>query len=306
MDQGNPALSFRQRCCPICGKPSSRVWMPAKVDFDALDGFAFASRKLPEYMRFALGLCEACDLVFAESVPDESWYQSSYREADFDAESESQYAAQTYGKELRRILPRLARRGAALDIGAGDGAFVAQLVNAGFAQATGIEPSVKPVSRAAPDIKPLLRNDFFRAEDFAADSFDLVTCFQTIEHLDDPLAFCKAAHRILRPGGALLMVSHNFRAPLARVLGERSPIYDIEHLQLFSPQSLHRLCEAAGLRDVEVKPLANTYPLRYWFRLAPLPGAVKTPLLKSLAQSRMGRWTLSARVGNSVAVGFKR
>jgi SAM-dependent methyltransferase len=306
MSQNTSAPQFRQRCCPICGKASSRTWLPSKVDFDALDRFAFASRKAPEYMRFALGLCEACDLVFAESVPQAQWYQDSYREADFDAENESHYAARTYGKAMRRILPQLAGRSAALDIGAGDGAFVAQLVQAGFEQVIGIEPSVAPVSRAAPDIKPLLRNDFFRAEDFAAASFDLVTCFQTIEHLEDPLAFCKSAARILRPGGALLMVSHNFRAPLARLLGERSPIYDIEHLQLFSPRSVKRLYEAAGLHDVDVKPLSNTYPLRYWFRLAPLPGALKTPISKMLVRSSLGRLPLSARVGNSVTVGFKR
>lgn len=256
-------------------------------------------------MRFALGLCERCDLVFAESVPTSDWFQASYRDADFDAESESRYAARTYGRELRRILPRLAKRHAAMDIGAGDGAFVAQLVDTGFEHVIGIEPSVKPVSRASPKVRPLLRNDFFRAEDFAADSFDLITCFQTIEHLEDPLAFCKSAFGLLRPGGALLLVSHNFRAPLARVLGERSPIYDIEHLQLFSPRSLTCLYEAAGFKHIEVKSMSNTYPLTYWLRLMPIPVALKKRICKSLEKSALGRLTLSARVGNLVTVGLK-
>ncbi len=32
-----------------------------------------------------------------------------------------------------------------------------------------------------------------------------------------------------------MMVSHNYRHPLMRLLGARSPIIDIEHLQVFSP-----------------------------------------------------------------------
>ena len=51
----------------------------------------------------------------------------------------------------------------------------------------------------------------FDADDFPPGSLSLVTCFQTIEHLGDPLKFCKDVARLLRPGGALLLVGHNRR-----------------------------------------------------------------------------------------------
>ena len=299
------AISLRARTCAICGAASGHRWMEPQVNLAALDGFAFASRKLPEYMHFALALCDSCDLVFADLVPQSDWFQACYRDADFDAVSESRYAAQTYALELKRILPRLKGRQAALDIGAGDGAFLAELTKAGFDQVAGLEPSLEPVSRAAPEVKHLLRNDFFRPEDFAPGSFDLITCFQTLEHLEDPLALCQAAGALLRPGGILLTVTHNFRAPLARVLGQRSPIYDIEHLQLFSPPSLTRLYEQAGFMEIDVRPLRNAYPLAYWLKLMPLPKTVKSVLLASLPAS-IGQLIIPVKAGNIVATGVKR
>ena len=73
---------------------------------------------------------------------------------------------------------------------------------------------------------------------------------------------------MLKPGGALFLIGHNRRAFSAKVLGRKSPIFDIEHLQLFSPVSVRHLLERAGFSRVEVRPVFNRYPLRY---RAPLP-----------------------------------
>jgi len=86
------------------------------------------------------------------------------------------------------------------------------------------------------------------------------------------------------------------------VLGRRSPIMDIEHLQLFCPQSLTRILHQAGYEGVEVRPVTNAYPLEYWVRLLPLPRPVKT-----LVQGVVGPWrTIMVRVsvGNLMGVGW--
>src|SRR5450830_782332 len=259
-----------ERGCAICGVKAHQSWMKAEVDFAALDGFAFASRKLPEYMHFDLALCPECDLVFANAVPDTAWFQSSYRDAQFDAENESKYAAQTYANEIKKLLPILSHRQSALDIGAGDGAFVASLLDAGFANVIGVEPSVEPVKRAAPKVKHFLKYD------------------------------------LLRPGGMFVTVVHDFRAPLARFLGKKSPIYDIEHLQLFSPKSMTSLYQKVGFSDVSVQSLRNAYPLSYWLRLMPLPKIIKYRLLSTITSSSFGNRLISAKVGNLLVVGIKR
>lgn len=302
---GQEELGFRERCCSICGEPAGHIWMPAKVDFSSLDGFAFASRKLPEYMHFDLALCKSCDLVFAHHVPDGEWFQQSYTNADFDATDESSYAALTYGRELNKRLSRIASKGKALDIGAGDGAFVSQLLQAGFKDVVGVEPSKEPVKRAPDNLRQLLINDFFRAENFEPESFDLITCFQTLEHVEEPNQLFQSAYTLLKPGGALMTVAHNFRAPLARLMGAKSPIYDIEHLQLFSPRSLEKAYARNRYTQIEVSSFANAYPITYWLKLFPLPQGMKRKLLQSLATRPLGKTILSARVGNMLGFGVK-
>ena len=93
----------------------------------------------------------------------------------------------------------------------------------------------------------LIVHDVFDAARAAGGGpYDLITCCMTIEHVPDPAQLCRDAHELLAPGGALMLVCHDRRAPLNRALGMRSPIIDIEHLQLFSRASARALLERTG------------------------------------------------------------
>jgi SAM-dependent methyltransferase len=307
-EQMSPAgFRFRlvARACPGCGANDSQTFADANIDPEALGAFAFASRKLPEYMHHALVVCRRCDLLYANPAPDRTSLDAAYRDAAFDASNESRYAALTYASYLPRILAKLPDRDGALDIGTGDGAFLEQLQQYGFTNVVGIEPSAAPICAAKPNVRSLIRNTPFRSADFSPESLRLITCFQTIEHVYDPLALCEDAVRLLRPGGALFIVCHDRRALLARAMGMKSPIFDVEHLQLFSVKSVRALLIRAGFSQVAVEPVVNRYPLDYWARLSPIPGALKPRALAFLRVSGLGRVTLAAPVGNLAAVAYK-
>lgn len=58
------------RPCPICGSADeSHVYSDAHFDLARLDEFAFASRKIPEYMHYRLITCPVCDLLYASPAP---------------------------------------------------------------------------------------------------------------------------------------------------------------------------------------------------------------------------------------------
>jgi len=293
------------RACPGCGANDGRPFADANIDPEALGAFAFASRKLPEYMHHALVVCRRCDLLYANPAPARRALEAAYHDAAFDASEEARYAALTYASYLPRIVAQLPDRDGALDIGTGDGAFLEQLQKHGFTNVVGVEPSAAPVAAAKAELRPLIRQTPFRSADFSPDSLRLVTCFQTIEHVYDPLALCQDSRRLLRPGGALFIVCHNRRALLARAMGMKSPIFDVEHLQLFSVESVRGLLLRAGFSRVELHTVVNRYPIDYWARLSPIPGSLKPRALELLRSSGLGRFTLAAPVGNLAAIAYK-
>jgi SAM-dependent methyltransferase len=300
------ALSLRPRPCPICGERGpSQLFAKANVSPEALDRFAFASRKVPEYMHWQLWTCRQCDLLYADPAPSPEELAGLYREASFDSRAEALHATRTYGRLLPRIAARLPDRSGAADIGTGDGAFLAELLSRGFQDVEGIEPSTAPIEAADPSVRPLIRQGVFQGDSFPPESKSLITCFQTIEHLPDPLAFCRHAWLTLRPGGAIFLIGHNHRAFSARILGRKSPIFDIEHLQLFSPASLRCLLRTAGFQNIETFSLVNRYPLSYWVRLFPFPSRVKQRTLAVLKRVPIGRWVIPLPAGNLAAIAFK-
>ena len=57
---------------------------------------------------------------------------------------------------------------------------------------------------------------------------------------------------------------------------------------------------------VTVKAFVNTYSLRYWTRLAPLPRGIKSAVSGLLASTGLDNVKLGVNVGNLVTAGFKR
>ena len=192
-------------------------------------------------------------------------------------------------------LGELPDRSAALEIGTGNGALLAHLRALGFAEVLGIEPSRAAADSAEPDVRPMIRVESFDAERLPESKFALIIANQTLEHVENPYGLLEAARRLLRPGGALMAVSHNYRHPLMRLLGARSPIIDIGHLQVFSPRSLEFALKRARFGAVEIRPFANRYPLHYWVRLMPIPRAIKRPLHGWLRRASAGEGRRSRR-----------
>jgi SAM-dependent methyltransferase len=122
------------------------------------------------------------------------------------------HLAEVERRHLPVLLQRLRRRldlpeGArVLEIGAAQGTYLTALERLGF-EAKGIEPWAPAIENSRelaketgiqPDIVHGQGEDLSAFED---SSFDLVLAISVMEHVDDPLAVCREAHRVLKPGG---------------------------------------------------------------------------------------------------------
>ena len=255
-------------------------------------------------MHWRLVACPECDTLYADPAPPEAVLAGAYSAAAYDSGDAARHAAATYARLLPHLLSGTPVGGGALDVGAGDGAFLRELEGAGLRDLAGVEPSDAALAVAPAGLRELIRPGMFRPDDFEPGRFRLVTAFQTLEHVADPLELCRGALGLLRDGGALAVVCHDRRAPLNRLLGPRSPIFDLEHLQLFSRRSVRGLLERAGFERIEVRRIVNRYPVRAWARYLPLPDRAKRRLLRAL-MGAAGAVPMPMRVGNIAAIGYR-
>jgi len=295
------------RPCPLCGAGADKAepFLTDTRDESRVSASSFASRKVPEYMSHAMVRCRDCDLAYVDRPPSVSSLAASYHAADYDSAEEAEDAADAYAKAVKPVLELLKGREAALEIGTGTGAFLERLGDAGFRQLIGIEPSSAAIAAAPAQRRSWIREGIFEEADFPPESFDLICCFMTLEHVQDPGALVAAAHRLLRPGGVFVGVTHDRRGWLNRMLGRRSPIVDIEHMQLFSATSARRLLEQHRYSAVDGASFHNSYRPSYWLRLVPMPDRLKTMLTRRLQGSVFDRRRLSFNVGNYMSWGFK-
>src|SRR6266511_5503009 len=159
---------------------------------------------------------------------------------------------QAFGHLLLRIVPPLV----VADLGSGEG-LLSELLARRCKKVIAVDNSEKIVAfGAAKAKKNNLKNLEFRCGDLQETplephSVDLVVLSQALHHAKQPDQSMIACHRILKPGGQILildLLQHNF--PKAREL--------YGDLWLGFPESdLHRWLEAAGFKKIDISVVAR-------------------------------------------------
>lgn len=85
--------------------------------------------------------------------------------------------------------------------------------------------------------------------DITEGPFDLITCFQVLEHIEEPIPFLKQLARNLKPGGYLYLELPNLDDALLSqydIAGYRDFYYREPHVSYFSGTTLKKALGAAG------------------------------------------------------------
>ncbi len=192
-----------------------------------------------------------------------------------------------------------------LDIGCGNGFMLGAARELGFDDPWGVEPSTHAIDHVQPDMRGRILHSMFSLSLLQEKRFDAISCFQVLDHIPDPSAFVREILRALKPGGAVLSINHNIDSLTARILKERCPMIDIEHTFLHTPSTMRALFERAGFTNISVYAVRNDYPLHYWAHLLPMPHTLKTPLVRFLRRSPIGRAVIPLYAGNLGLIGRK-
>lgn len=148
-------------------------------------------------------------------------------------------------KQFINILKRPANKIKLLDVGCSSGAFLNSATRLGFV-AEGVEPARKAVDTAVKNGLNV-KCGTLEAVQYNEQCFDVVTLFEVIEHLKDPVSLLKEIHRILKKNGILMIGTGNANSWTARILQSRWEYFSIKnhggHISFFNPYSIKLLAE---------------------------------------------------------------
>lgn len=169
-------------------------------------------------------------------------------------------------KTANRIFDMIERHvspGRLLDVGCYTGVFLAAARARGW-QVQGVELSTWAVETARAHYQLEVAQGTLGAVHFPPAQFDLITLIDVIEHLSDPCAVLREAHRLLAPGGYVYVSTPNVDSQFARVMGRRWWSYRLEHVGLFGTGTLERSLRECGFEIVERAVRGRDFTLGYW------------------------------------------
>lgn len=142
-------------------------------------------------------------------------------------------------------LPMLAGRQRVIDLGCGMGGFVAVMRQAGF-DATGVDSDPSCIAEARSHGLPVIEADVIQyLRGAQAGSCDAIVAAHLVEHLpyEVVLELVEQAHRVLAPGGRLLLITPNPRALVSHL--ELYPMH-FGHVAMYHPNLLAFFMRHAG------------------------------------------------------------
>jgi cyclopropane fatty-acyl-phospholipid synthase-like methyltransferase len=151
-----------------------------------------------------------------------------------------------------------------LDVGCATGFFMEAAAEDGF-DVCGVEFSRVAISLARPGIRSrILCGDVNALRGRASEKFHVVTAFDIIEHVRNPVNFLNDIRDVLVPGGVLAISSPDTGHFLRYFMGSKWPMLQpMQHTVLFSRRGIATLLERCGFRDVRVETTRKVLTLDY-------------------------------------------
>jgi len=157
-----------------------------------------------------------------------------------------------FRKKLVQIEKRKKSRGRILDVGCAVGFFLGE-VEAGGWSGLGIDLSDYALSFCRKKGLKVRKGDL-KGVGLSSSSFDVVVSLQTIEHEVDPLFHLREIHRVLKPGGLMVLTTPDHDSWTRKLMGSRWFGYrHEEHLLFLNRDVLRLMLKRSGFKRVKIE-----------------------------------------------------
>lgn len=230
--------------CPLCGDTKGKklqkihygkIWNALENLFNAKFSINVCKALTPS-VHTELILCDSCGLqYFSPAIPgDPDFYRQLSVALNYNLET----------WDFRQALSLASPKCRWLDVACGDGVLLEQLNQIGVV-AQGIDINPEAASRAKKRGVLVKTTTLKIYAEQHSQSFDVVSAFQVVEHLDRVVPFVRDAVRCLKPGGLLLIsVPNRQRVRMNALEPLDCPPH---HLSRWSSKQLVALARLTGL-----------------------------------------------------------
>lgn len=219
--------------------------------------------------------CNACSCVFVGQDPAgidfEALYDQGYYTGGHDAVF-SDYLGQEPARRARarralwwhrHLPPRWPRAGRLLDIGCAAGFFLAEARR--YYEVQGVELSAWSSAHARDALGLQVFTGTLQQARLGAGQFDVITLWDVIEHVPDPVPLLSEAARLLKPGGRLVLTTGDWDSAYARARGaDWHLVAPPWHLCLFSRETIRLAGQRAGLTCLHCASEGVAGDGRFW------------------------------------------
>ncbi len=208
-----------------------------------------ALKPLPEYKRVFLQQCDNCGFVFCAPIPTPEVLEAHY--IDYPRHDYiSPLTIQRYHQLLDEFEPyRQSNR--IIDVGCGNGHFLKTAGDRGW-QVYGTEYTDDAI-RECENKNIKMQKGPLEPSNYEPGLFDVVTSFEVIEHINNPIDEMKKFYRILRPKGLVYLTTPNFNSLSRYYLKDKWTVIEYpEHLSYYTAQTLKRLFTKTGFKTKKV------------------------------------------------------
>ena len=295
---------FMQRRCPSCGNGAAceEVHSGRRAETMSLEQLRpYWSGLFQEKVFFSYDRCAKCGLLFAPTFFQreqlEELYSAMVPNMDLvptpalEATQRGYFVAAAQDAELS---------GGYLELGPDIGWVVRHAARDGhFDRFWLVEPNRlvhAQLSAACGSSEHRILTDLDDLSPVPDGSIGLAVMVHVLDHVLEPLATLAAVRRKLRPGGRVIIVTHNEASVLRRIMGEKWPPFCLQHPELYNPRSITGLAERAGFAEVRVERSKNYFPVEFMVRQAAYAVGLKLDRLP------LPKIALGLRLGNMMTI----
>lgn len=222
--------------CPLCGSDNI--------------GFLY-NIPHPEYP-FSVSRCGSCRFIFMnprfmddviKSFYGKNYYQGSASYSFLDERKIEKFSAYAWNARIKTI-QSYKKTGRFLDVGCSFGGFLEQAKK--YYAPYGIEYSSHSGSFAKTRFGNSIHIGTLNDHPYPRHFFSVITMIELIEHLEHPFESLSECHRLLEPGGVLVIQTADMAGWQARIKGKNYGYYLPGHLSYFTQNNLSQVLKKIG------------------------------------------------------------